>query len=191
MASLGGTGHLGVSAALASILALGGLVRGCPPPGSQFAFRDGFFRNDTDSDLAKRWTAIQFGSGAPGSNLDGTNHFGKQWSNGVIPVCFDPALTASQKAQIIDGLERGMGQWYASGLSDATWRLDYQSCNGVTGRTAGKLWVQHSAGGLASDLGDIVKGSEFYATTDDWAQTQRGVDWQLAKARGYAHELGQ
>jgi hypothetical protein len=48
----GGTGHLGVLAALASILAFVGLVQSCPPPGSRFVFRDGFLRIDSEPGLS-------------------------------------------------------------------------------------------------------------------------------------------
>lgn len=197
-----GTGYLGASAALAAVLSLARLAQGCPPPGSQFAFPDGFWRNDTSSEsaLARRWTAIEFGDGdAEKLNSVSQNHFGKQWPGGTIPLCFDSTFTQDEEDQIVEGFLKGITMWYINGLATSSWKIDVQltrtACEnrGVTGPKENYLWVQRSnLRGMASTTGNSITGSTFDAQPDSYWKSLKGVPDPLEqKTRSYAHEIGQ
>lgn len=200
----GGIGRpLGAWAALASVLALAGLVQSCPPPGSRFVFRDGFLRNDTELGLSRRWVAIKPGDGSGDINNDGTNHNGKEWPNGLITACFDPDLTDDEVAEIKDGMRRGMGRWYTVGLTANSWRLDTTLTRalcetaGVTGRKANYLWVtkQVGDGTMAASAGNEKDGSTLWVQPDSWFSSHYSdlsvENLAEQKVRVYAHELGQ
>ena len=199
----GGTGHLGVLTALASILAFVGLVQSCPPPGSRFVFRDGFLRNDTEPGLSRRWTGNKPGDGTNLYNTGGTNHYGKEWRNGLIPICLDPTFTKDEVTIFRDHIRRGMQEWYAQGLQHASFKIDYslttQQCEdvGVKGPTANYLWVQRAKGDdtMAASVGNINSGSVLMVQPESWFRPQYPymTDAELAVqiVRTYAHELGQ
>ncbi len=200
----GGAGHhLGTSAALASVLAFAGLVQSCPPLGSRFVYPDGFLRDDTGSDLSRRWTAIIPGDGKHQYNDDGVNHNGKQWPGGLIPICYDPALTEDEVEMFNAGLRRGMAEWNAAGLSSAAFRIDdsltQAQCvaQGVTGPKENYLWVQRAEanGDVAASYGNQESGSILHSQPDSYFRTVNPSldedELAVEKVRTYAHEIGQ
>ena len=163
-------------------------------------FPDGFFRNGTDSDLSRRWAAIEFGDGKDLLSDDTTNHNAKQWPGANIAACFDSDFSADEVAEISNGFESGLNEWYIRGLSRSTWAItptSREACEklGVTGPKTDYLWVQRSQGhnSLSATLGNIADGSVFNAQPDSFYADAEGKfpDLALLKARTYAHEIGQ
>ncbi|KAH0531133.1 hypothetical protein TsFJ059_000004 [Trichoderma semiorbis] len=172
-----------------TVFLLAGLGVACPPPGSEFRFPKGYFR---ETDHERRFISILPGDGT--NNLDiFANHNGKQWEDGLIPVCFDPTLTDAQVDNVSAYLRAAWNKWANAGIDAAfVLELDSPACKNLQGRTENYLWVQaapNSGAGLSADMGNSAYGTTLNIDVSSDA-SHIGTDDYYDYTNSYAHELG-